>query len=179
MHDAERPAVEVAQPVDVGEAGEDLARQLEDHVERPRVRVTLAQVREVEAADLLEGEEVGLVDAPELVELHHVRVVEPRGDARLGQEQRLELVVLAQGRADALQHHHALDVGEAALAGEEDLPHPALGDLLHQQVFAEALHCGSLQYAIRAQLRYRPTRARTTTPAAARPNAPVTKPAVP
>ncbi len=69
--------------------------------------------------------------------LRHPRVLELRLHARLVQEAGDEAGIPGVLAADDLDHHRPLGPLDAGGGGEEDLPHAAAGDALHEQVPAQ------------------------------------------
>ena len=65
------------------------------------------------------------VDLARVVDRHHRRVVEPRGEPRLAQEALAEPLALGELAGDHLQRHRPF---EAEVGGAVDDAHPAAGD---------------------------------------------------
>jgi hypothetical protein len=102
VHDPERPPVVVAQLVRVVQPRQHVGnRAQEDRQRRPAVGPRLDAHRPAQrlALEVLHHEVVRALLFADLVGLHHVRVVQPRRDARLVEEQ---LDVLGLGRDLAL-----------------------------------------------------------------------------
>jgi hypothetical protein len=94
-------------------------------------------VGHVLAGDVLHRDVVDVADLVEVEDLRQVGVVHRRRQARLVEEHRDEIRVVRQRRQDALDDEQLLEAGQPALLGEEDLRHPADGDLAQEQVLAE------------------------------------------
>jgi hypothetical protein len=84
----------------------------------------------VAAEEVFHGDEIAVADLTEIVDLDDVGMIELRGELRLVEEHPHEALLVAQVRADALQHHRLLEALHARLAGEEDLRHSADGDAI-------------------------------------------------
>ena len=127
VDDLERPAPLVLPLVRVVEP----LRGLRDDPRRhPRIEAPPPRLRareepaEVRPFDVLHCEELPLVSAVvELVDLHHVRVVEAGGELRLLDEHRPESERRPVRRQDSLHHEHLVGALCAALLREEDLRH--------------------------------------------------------
>ncbi len=91
-----------------------------------------------------------LLDHPNIVHtfdagiegLHHVGMIEQRGDARLVDEHLHELRLRRQLGEDALQHHQLVEPRQRAHAREIDLRHAAGRQVLDDLVAADALTRG-------------------------------------
>ena len=89
---------------------------------------------EVGAVDVLHDDEVGVVADADVEDLHAVRVREVRGEARLVEEHRDELLLLGEVRQDALDRDLLLEALEARALGAEHLGHAARRELLDDAV---------------------------------------------
>ena len=117
---------------------------------------------EVAPADVLHREEVVAVDVAEVVDLHDVRVVEQRADARLAHEHLDEVGGLAELLEDPLDDERAPKPFGARHDGAKHLRHAPDGDPVEQDVAPEPL--GLHRFALGRPLHiepYRPERART------------------
>ncbi len=93
---------------------------------------------EGEPLDPLHHEEVAVVVDPEVVDLHHVRVDDPRADARLFDEHGAEVLVVDEGLLDPLDADGALEAGGAALDRVPDGGHaPRSGDTYQLVAFGD------------------------------------------
>ena len=72
--------------------------------------------------------------------LHQVAVIQRRGDVRLVDQHADEVGIGGQRRQDALQHHGLLKALGPALEGQEDLRHPAVGELPQHAVSRRVGH---------------------------------------
>ena len=94
-----------------------LRGQARSGIGMPDSIAALAERAQVGPVDVLHGEEVAALGLAEVEDLHHVRVVELRGQLRLAEEHLHERRVLGQVRQDALDHQRLLEAqGPAACA---------------------------------------------------------------
>ena len=116
-----------------GDLGADLRRQggREGDAE---LATALAELPERRAVDVLHREEVALIVPAKVEDLHDVGVVQPRGQAGLGDEHLHELLVVAEERPHDLDDHVFGEAFGAHGAGQVDLGHPAFGELLLHQI---------------------------------------------
>jgi hypothetical protein len=143
VDDAERRAVEVGQVVGVGQAGEcvdddlehelvrqrppDLARPIHHLAQRLTIEVLHCQPRLALLVADLEG-------------LHDVGVAEPRGQARLVEQQRAVcrcLGLCEQVAAQPLDDDELVEPGHAAAHGEEHLRHAAASERGDQPIVTD------------------------------------------
>ena len=118
--------------VDVGETAAERAHDREGERDRQLQLGLLraaANLLEAPAVDELQHQEVLVARLPEIEHLHQVAVVQRRGDVRLVDEHAHELRIGRQRRQDPLEHDRLLEPLLALLQGQEDLRHPAVGDL--------------------------------------------------
>ena len=80
---------------------------------------------EVVPAQVLHRDEVLVVDVADVVDLHDVRVIERRSDARLVEEHAHELGILRAVAEDALDDEILLEPLDRLRTGQEDLGHAA------------------------------------------------------
>ena len=95
---------------------------------------TLEEAAEVEPVHVLHGDVQRARVAPEVEDLHDVRVRELDGELGLGDEAMLELGVARQVRQDALDGERLLEAVRAVRLGAEDLGHAAHGDAFEEIV---------------------------------------------
>ena len=98
------------------------------------------QAQEVDALDVLHGQEVGGPDLSVAEGLDDVRVVQVDGDLGLVLEHLAELRRLGQRRMDLLDDE---DLGQALrerLAREEHLGHAARAEAADELIFSERFH---------------------------------------
>jgi hypothetical protein len=130
----------VGQPVRVGEAPGHLEGDLRsEHRRKGAVEGARASVQLGERlpADVLHRQVVAVLVAIEVEDVDHVGVVQLRGDAGLGDEHLDEARVVGERRADPLDDHLLLEALRPVRLGEEDLRHPALGELAPDDVPAD------------------------------------------
>ena len=132
------------EPVGVVKAASHLRADVRHEHRRhgvPQIRALLAQVRERAAAHVLHGQVVRVLVLGEVEDLHHVGVVELRGQPRLGDEHVHEAGIARHEGADPLDDHFLLEALRALRGGEVDLRHPSLGELLADDVLADLGAC--------------------------------------
>lgn len=91
------------------------------------------------AVQILHRDEVLILDGPDLVRLHDVRMIETRRDARLVDQHLDELRLLGEVRAQPLDHRELAEAraGRTGHDREEDVGHPAVPELGDQSIFSE------------------------------------------
>jgi hypothetical protein len=102
----------------------------------------LRQNRQIGAADVLHGQEVHASIFTDVVDRHHVGVVEPGRGAGLVEELSQKLGLFGDVGLQALQHHQAVEAGGARLPGQEDIAHPSRGQAPNDLVFIEDVEAG-------------------------------------
>ena len=101
------------------------------------LRAAPEQIVEVEALDVLHRDEEALVLAPEVEDLHHVRVAQARRELRLVDQHLAEGRVARELRQDLLHDAEPRGAELGLLARQVDLGHPAFADEVEQGVAAE------------------------------------------
>ena len=140
MHDRDRRIVIIRERVRIVQAGQDLRQHAYLHVEREQLGRVARPADPLEglALEVLHRDVVAAVILADVVGLHDVGVVEPRGEASLVEEHPAELVVLGEVAPQQLERHELLKPGQAALRdGQVDLGHPTKPDLGQEAVLAE------------------------------------------
>jgi hypothetical protein len=89
----------------------------------------------------------------EVEDLHHVGVVEPRGQPRLRDEHLHEARIARHERAHLLDDDFLLEAFRALGGAQVDLRHPALGELPADDVLADPGTCGERHGLIQAMAR--------------------------
>ena len=92
---------------------------------------------QVFAVDVLHGEEVAALVFADVVDLHQVRVMQGRRQARFIQEHADDVRVLRDLRQDALEHDDLLESRQPPGAREIDLRHPTTGQITKHLVLLE------------------------------------------
>ena len=92
---------------------------------------------EVVAAQVLHRDEVLVVDVADVVDLHDVRMIERRGDARLVEEHAHELGIVGAVAQDPLDDEVLLEALDRLRARQEDLGHAARGQARDELVLAK------------------------------------------
>ena len=140
MHDAPRLAAIVDGGVDGVQAAQHLADDVERHRQRQRAPGTLRAIdRRSSAAHVLHDDVEDLALAADVEHLHHARVHDGAGDARLVEQHVDELRLAGELRQQHLDRHVALEAAERLHARAEDLGHAAAADALDQRVAVEAI----------------------------------------
>ncbi len=138
VDDVHRHAVRVAQLVRVGEALADLERDVDARLAAGTACSSSCSDSaiglEVRAVDVLHDDEVGVVADADVEDLDAVRVRELRGEARLVEEHRDELLLLGQVRKDALDRDLLAKPLEPLALCEEHLRHAARLELLDDAI---------------------------------------------
>ena len=92
---------------------------------------------QVLAVQVLHGEEVRAAHLADVIDVGDVGLVQRGGQARLAQEHPDELLVRGVLRQDALEDDVLLEAFDSRRPRQVDLRHPAIGDAVHDLVFAE------------------------------------------
>ena len=121
-----------------GEAKGRFAHDVGRRQRRQSLLVLLTELedeRDVDAVDVLHGDEVEVLPLADVEEGADVWMVDAAEDARLVEELRQGLRVARQLGQQTLEDDEAVD--DAGLASQKDLTHAADGDATHHLVFAE------------------------------------------
>ena len=121
----------------VGELAADEQREIDGRA-LAAARQQPERAAQIAALDVLEREEVLVADATDLEHLRDVDVLQLDRDLCLVDEAADEVAIGAEVREDLLDDRELLEAGEAVFC-EEDLPHPAAREPLHQQIAPEHL----------------------------------------
>ena len=128
MNEVHRHAVRVGQLVGVAETLADLVSDPCGGLDREVLALLLHRLRDalqVRAVDVLHDDEERIVTDADVEDLHAVRVRELRRQARLVQEHRDELLLLAEVREDALDRDLLAKALKALALGAEHFRHAA------------------------------------------------------
>ncbi len=138
MHEAEETPARVAALVHVVESLRDAVRDGQRRLQRHGPGVARAQQRpDVASVHVLHDEEVLAVDLADVDDVDDVRMVEGRGEPRLGEEHLDERRVLGEVGKDELQHARLLEAGDAEGLREVELGHAAAGEATSEDVAAD------------------------------------------
>jgi hypothetical protein len=141
VDDAQRRAVHLAlvRVVEALPGFDDDVDRLRDGQRLALASANVEHALEVLSLDVLHRDVEELIDLVEVEDLHDVRVVQVRGDLGLVLEHRDEALLLSEVREDALDDDRLCEAFGTDGLGAEDLRHPALRDLVEQEVAAKFL----------------------------------------
>jgi len=140
MDQPQRRVVLPFQLVSSVEAGARLDDDLRGHREGHRaaaIDVVIEDGTDAQAVDVLHGDVIGLLVFIDVEDLHHVRVVDDRGEPRFLEEHLHESPLVGQRRQDAFEDDPAREAADALLTGEVDLGHTSLGEGFDDLVLAD------------------------------------------
>jgi hypothetical protein len=130
VHQVELSAFAIGEPVRVVEAGRAIHEDAADHRHRRLLVLLLGALehaREREAVDVFHRDVEGGAFLTEIEDLHAVRVIEHRRDARFLNEHLNELLVLGEVLQNRLHHHQLLEAADSDRAREPHLGHASSG----------------------------------------------------
>ena len=137
VHQAQGLAVEPDGVVGVGQPLADVVHDVERGGQLQRVAQPVEHRVEAATVNVLHRDEVAPVVLAELVDVHHVGVVDERRHASLVEERLDELRVSGEVGADALDHQLLGEARDPRLLRQKHLAHPALGEAAQQDVAPE------------------------------------------